>query len=193
MNGTVAPDLGLEFLRQRVHHGHADSVQTSGHLVGIPVEFPAGMKNRQHHLGGGFPLPFHDVHGNPASVVVYGDRVVGVDCHGDVVAMPRHRLVDGVVHDFVDKVVKAVYVRAPDVHRRALPDRLQAFQNLNVIDGIVVRTVPVSDDIGQPFCHRRKILKRLIDILYYGTVLVRKISLLAGVPCTLAVRWGFLA
>jgi hypothetical protein len=124
--GAVAADLRLEFFREGVHHGDADTVETSGYLVGIPIELSAGMKNRQHHLGGGFPLPFHDVHGNPAAVVVDGDRVVGVDRYGDVVAMPRHRLVDGVIHDFVDEVMKAVDVRAPDVHRRALPDRLQA-------------------------------------------------------------------
>jgi len=126
VDGSVPADLRLEPLGERVHHGDADTVEAPGDLVRLPVELSAGVQDGQHDLGGGFPLFLHDVHGNSAAVVVHADGVVRMDGDGDGVAKPGHRLVDGVVHDLVDKVVKAMDVRAPDVHRRALPDCLQA-------------------------------------------------------------------
>ena len=40
----VAPDAELEPFRQSVHNRHADAVQPAGNLIGILVEFTAGMQ-----------------------------------------------------------------------------------------------------------------------------------------------------
>ncbi len=46
-----APDAQFKLARQRIDHGDADAVQTAGHLVGILVEFSAGMELGHDDLG----------------------------------------------------------------------------------------------------------------------------------------------
>ena len=50
--------------------------------------------------------------------------------------MPVDRFIDGVVEDFPKQVVIAVRVGSPDVHRRALTNGLQAFENVDVFGGV---------------------------------------------------------
>ena len=45
-------------------------------------------------------------------------------------AIPRERFVDGVVHDFGDKVVKSVRIGATDIHTRTHSDGFQPLENL---------------------------------------------------------------
>ena len=58
---------------------------------------------------------------------------------GDVDAggVARHGLVDGVVDDLPDEVVEAGGTGAADVHPGPLPDRVEAFEDLDVL-GVVV-------------------------------------------------------
>ncbi len=48
---AVAPDAQLQPFGQRVHHRHADAVQAARHLVGVLVEFSAGMQLGHDDLG----------------------------------------------------------------------------------------------------------------------------------------------
>ena len=52
MRPAVPADGQAQPFRQGVDHGHADAVQTTGNLVGIAVEFAAGMQLGHHHFGG---------------------------------------------------------------------------------------------------------------------------------------------
>jgi hypothetical protein len=87
-----------------------------------------------------------DLDGDPAAVVRDGHAPVLVDRDLDVLAEPHHRLVDRVVDDLVDEVVEAARVDAADVHRGPLPDRLQAFQDLD-------RFRVVRDGFRTLLCH----------------------------------------
>ena len=49
---------------------------------------------------------------------------------------PAERLVDGVVDDLVDEVVEAAGARRADVHARAQPDRLETFEDGDVLCGV---------------------------------------------------------
>ncbi len=95
------------------------------------------MKLGHDDLGSGDALALVDFDRNAAAIVHDGDGAVRIETHIDGVAIAGERLVDRVVDDLVDQVMEAVRVRAPDVHRRALPDGLEAFQNLNVFTGIL--------------------------------------------------------
>src|SRR4051794_41948371 len=52
--------------------------------------------------------------------------------------MTRHRLIDRVVDDLVDEVMEASNAGGADVHAGPLADRLEAFEDLDVL-GVVVR------------------------------------------------------
>ena len=75
---------------------------------------------------------------NAAAVVDDGDRVVDVDGDVDLIAESGQRLVDRVVDDLVDEVVQPGRAGGPDVHRRALPHRLEAFEDLDLVGAVVV-------------------------------------------------------
>jgi len=48
---TVAPDLEVERLRQRIDHRDADAVQAARYFVTVVVELASGMQDREHHFG----------------------------------------------------------------------------------------------------------------------------------------------
>jgi hypothetical protein len=46
--------------------------------------------------------------------------------------------VDTIVHDFIDKVVKPIDARAPNIHRRPLSDGLEALKDFDLIGAVAV-------------------------------------------------------
>jgi hypothetical protein len=85
-NGQAQP------LRQRIDAGNTDAVQTAGNLVGVLVEFAAGMQFGQRDFGRralGSCLSSILIAGrNAAPVVGDADRVVGMNGDDDIVTMP---------------------------------------------------------------------------------------------------------
>ena len=116
-------------------------MKTSGHLVGLLVELPAGVQHRHGELDSGHLLFGMDVDWNAAPVVYDLHRSVGVEPDADLGAESRHGLVDGVVDDLVNEVMQSTGRGRPDVHARPLPYRLQALEHLDLIGPVVV--VPV--------------------------------------------------
>ena len=97
------------------------------------------MKHGHHHFSGGLFFRGVHVHGNAAAVVDHGDAVVVVHGDVDLVAVARHRFVDGVVHDFPDQMVQAHFTGGTDVHRGAFANSFETAENL---DGSGVVLVP---------------------------------------------------
>ncbi len=130
-------DVELEPFGEGVDDGDADAVQTAGDLVAGAAELAAGVQHGEHDLGGGLVVLVHDPDGDAAAVV--GDRhgVVGVDGDDEAVAVAGERLVDGVVDHLVHEMVKAAGAGGADVHAGAFADRLEAFEDLDIL-GVVV-------------------------------------------------------
>src|SRR4051812_10986282 len=72
-----------------------------------------------------------------ATVIADGDaRPVLVERDSDLLRVAVHGLVDGVVDDLPDEMVKAGAANAADVHARALTDRLEPLEDLDVFCGV---------------------------------------------------------
>ena len=82
-----------------------------------------------------------DVDGNSAAVVLDRHVVSFVDRDPDGVAETGNGFVYGVVHDFIDKMVKTVWTCGTDVHAGPDTYRLQAFEDLYVLSGVFLRGV----------------------------------------------------
>ena len=137
---AAAPDLELQPGRQRVDDGDADAVQAAGDLVGVLVEFSAGMQLGHDDLGGGDALALVDVGRDAAAVVEDRHRAVGVERHLDARGVAGEHLVDGVVDDLVDHVVQArAVVGVADIHARPLAHRVEALQDLDRFRAIFFR------------------------------------------------------
>ena len=134
---AVPADLHLQVGGQGVDHRDADAVEAAGDLVGAGIELAAGVEAGHDHLHRGQVFPGVQVHGNAPAVVFHGDAVIRMDGDLDVVAMPAHGLVDGVVHHLVDQVVEAFGAGIADVHGRPFPHGLQALEDLDLV-GVVL-------------------------------------------------------
>ena len=134
---AVAVDVDDHVVAEGVDAGDADAVEAAGDLVGVFVEFAAGVEDGHDDLEGGAVLFLVHVDGDTATVVLDGDAVVGVYLHVDLVAVARQSLVNGVVHNLIDKVVQAAFVHVADVHGRAHAHGFQSFKYGNVTRTVV--------------------------------------------------------
>src|SRR4051794_17479892 len=131
---AVAADLDAEVLAERVDHRDADAVQAARDLVAAAVaELAAGVQDGEHDLDGRALLLLVHRHRDAAAVVDDRDRVVRVDDDVDPIAVAGEGLVDRVVDDLPDEVVKAADPRRADVHARTLAHRLEALEDGDVL------------------------------------------------------------
>ena len=135
---AVAPDRELEPGRQRVDHRDADAVQAAGDLVGVLVEFSAGVELGHDDLGGRDAFALVDVGRDAAAVVAHGAGAVGIERDHHLLGEAGQRLVDGVVDDLVDHVVQAgAVVGVADIHARPLAHGVEALEDLDRF-GVVI-------------------------------------------------------
>ena len=108
---AVLVHLHRQPFRQRVDDARAHAVQTAGDLIASAAELTARVQHGIDDLECGAPRLRLNVDRNAAAVVDNGDGVALVDRHLDLRAVARKRLVDGVIHNFVNEVVQAAYRR----------------------------------------------------------------------------------
>src|SRR5581483_6946468 len=127
-------------LGERVHDRDPDAVEAARNLVAAFAELPAGMEDRHDDLDGRQLLLGVDVDRDPAAVVLDGARAVLVEDDRDVLRVSRERFVDGVVHGFVDELVEPPLGGVADIHAGALANSLEAFEDLDLLAGIVLHS-----------------------------------------------------
>jgi len=128
VHSPVSPDLHLKKLTQGVDNGYSDPMESAGNLVGLIVELPARMEFGHHHFNGWDSLFLVNIHRDSASVVVYCHGVIRVNTYVDPSAEARESLINTVIHDFEDEVMKSLGREVPDIHGRPLSDGSQPFQ-----------------------------------------------------------------
>ncbi len=136
-------------------------MQAAGHLVRLVIELAAGVEVGHNRLQGGLPRSRVLVDRDAAAVVLDDYRAVGLDADVDFVAEAGHRLVDAVIDDLVDEVVKAAGVSGAYVHAGAAAYSLQPLQDLDIGGGVFAY-------LG--FGHRRGAYRGDTDILPYLNV-----------------------
>ena len=130
-------DLHLQPLGQGVDDRSAYAVQSAGHLVSAAAKFAAGVqhgKDNRHRRDAQLWL---DANRDAAAVILDAHNVPRQQVDQDLGAVPGHNLVDGVVHNLIDQVMKTLRPGGADVHARALAHRVQPLQDLN-ITGIIL-------------------------------------------------------
>ena len=73
-----------------------------------------------------------------AAIVLDRNAIVAQNRDIDFGAKPRERLVDRVVDDLGDEMMQAALRSVADVHAGTLPDRFQAFKNLDGLRAVTV-------------------------------------------------------
>ena len=104
-----------------------------GNLVGIVIEFTAGVKCRHDDFGGGRVLFFVEVDRDTPTVIDNRDGVVRPDRDIDGRTVACQCLIDAVVDHFENHVVQTgTIVRVADVHTGAFAYGIEAFEDLDV-------------------------------------------------------------
>ena len=118
-------------------HRDTHAVEAAGHLVPVATELAAGVQHGEHDLGSGevFILGVLSDR-NTTAVVANLDAAVGKNRDVNTAAVAGHRLVDGVVDNFPNKVVQTRRASRADVHTRAFADGFEAFENSDVLRAV---------------------------------------------------------
>ena len=134
---ALAPNPQIQPVRQRIDHRNAHAVQTAGNLIGVVVEFAAGVQLGHNDFSRRNAFFLVHAHRNAAAVVADGGRTVRVQDNFGLVAVTGQSFVNRVVEHFINHVVQTrTVVGVADVHARAFANRVQSLQNLNGISVI---------------------------------------------------------
>ena len=137
---AVAPDAQLEQRGQRIDDRDADAVQAARNLVGVLVEFSAGMQLGHDDLGRRNAFALVDVGRDAAAVVEHRDGAIRIERHHDLRGMAGERFVDRVVDDFVDHVMQAgAVIGVADIHARTLAHRVETLEHLDRFSAVIGR------------------------------------------------------
>ena len=107
-------------------------MQTAGDLVSAAAELAAGVQHGENDLKGALAGLLLNIDRDAAAVIAHADNVAGLDDDLYPVAVAGQSLVDGVVHDLVYKVVQTRRRGRAYIHARALANRLQSLQHLDL-------------------------------------------------------------
>src|SRR5204863_6500850 len=121
----------FQLFRKSVDAGNSHTVEAARNLVAVAVKLSASVELRHHHFGSRLFLALVVVNRNSATIVDHGDGIVTMDGHVHTCTMASQCLVDGVINDFIDKVVQPHLTGGSDVHCRTLTDRFEPLQNLD--------------------------------------------------------------
>src|SRR5262245_25842642 len=147
MEPAPAADLQLQPYGKRIHDRYANAVETARDLVGILVELSAGMELGHDDFSGRYTLRRMDVGRDAAPIVGDGAGTVRVEGNGNQRGMTGQRLIDRIVHHFVDHMVQArAIVRVADIHARPLADGIEALQDLDGLCAVFGRSAVL--DVG---------------------------------------------
>jgi hypothetical protein len=94
-------------------------VQTARDLVALATELATGVQHGENYFGCAFALVgtrWVGVNRNTTAIVFYSAAAIGQQSDGNAVAKAGHRLVDRVVNDLPNEVVKASEASGPDIH-----------------------------------------------------------------------------
>ena len=91
---AVAIDCQHQVLGQCVDYGYAHTMQAAGDLVGIVIEFSAGMQNGHDDLSRRASFFGMYIYRNATAIICNGDRFIGVNGDCNDITMTRECFVN---------------------------------------------------------------------------------------------------
>ena len=105
-------------------------MQAATELVALVRELAPGVQGGQDDLDTRQLLLGVQIDGHAAPVIGHADSAIAVQHNVDLAAVPRQRLIDRVVDDFLSQMIRAGGV---GIHAGTLADRLQTSQDFNSV------------------------------------------------------------
>ena len=86
---------------------YQSTMQAAGYFVGAAAKLASGMKLRKDYFHGRHSHLGVDIHRHTSAVILYRDRIVGMDRHIDVIAESCQGLVHRIVYNLINQVMKS--------------------------------------------------------------------------------------
>ena len=135
----AAVHLHVQAGRQRVHHGSAHTVQTTGRIIGAAAKLTARVQLSEHDLHTGQTGARLNIGGDTAAIIAHLNRTVTVQNDLNGLTETGERLIHRVVDNLPEAVHQAAGVGGANVHARAFAYSFQTFQHGEVTGGVVRR------------------------------------------------------
>ena len=113
-------------------------MQTPGHLVSTAAKLPPCMKDGKDHLHGRKPRFMVDAYRDPPAVICDSNGKIFIDHNGNGITKSRKSFVNGIINNFVHKMMEPPGRSRTDIHTRPFPYRLKPFQYLNLVSSVFV-------------------------------------------------------
>ena len=105
VNLALLMHLHCQPLRKSVDDTGTHAVEAAGDLITAAAELTACVQHCKDHLKGRATRLLLNVHGDTTAIVADGNAVALIDGDGDLGTVARQRLINGVIHNLVDKMV----------------------------------------------------------------------------------------
>jgi hypothetical protein len=116
MDFAILANFCLKPLGNGVDALGSHPVQATGNLVGAFAELSTCVEVGKHQFESRHIVLRVNVYRNAAPVILDGAGAIQVNGDFDVFAKPGESLVNGIVYDLKNAMVKAALVRVPDIH-----------------------------------------------------------------------------
>ena len=95
----------FDSIRQCIDHGNPYTMQTTGKLVVIGAEFPAGMKLGQDNFNPTLTIFRMDIDRHATTIIFYRQRTIFIDRHGNFIGMSCKCLIHCIINYFLCQMV----------------------------------------------------------------------------------------
>ena len=134
----TAGDFDFQPLGKRIHHRHADAMQSARGLVGAAVELAARMQLRHDDFERGHFGKFRvRVDRHAAPIVEHAQKAAFLERDFDEGCMAGDRFIHRIVDHFCEEVMQGVRVRPAHVHSRPPADGLEPLEHFDRGGGVV--------------------------------------------------------
>ena len=138
---AIAAHFHFQTRRQRIDHRDAHAVQAAGEAIAVLGELAPRVQLGEDQLDAGHAMLGVDVGGHATTVIADLDTAILEQAHADFLRVPRQRLIDGVVDDFLRQMVGP---RSVGIHAGPLADRFEAGEDLNGTGAVLTHRSLVS-------------------------------------------------
>ena len=155
-------DFNFQPFRQSIYNRSTNTVQTAGDLVSAAAEFTACMQNGKDNCYSRNAQLWLNANWNASSIILNTDNISRQKVDQNLGTVSCKNLIDRVVHDLIDQMMKTLWAGGTDIHTRTLAYCVQTFQNLNITCVVIFNHLRIffwcifqSDSLHRLFAERR--------------------------------------
>ena len=120
-------------LRQSRNNRNTDAVQPSRNRIRLIIKLTSSMQLRNNNFHRRSFVNRMKIDRHPPTVVANRHRAILINPNINHRTNSRHVLINGIIHNLINKMMKPILISRTNIHARPLSNRLETFQNSNIL------------------------------------------------------------